>query len=302
MTAAAAQAVAVVGLGNIGYPIASRVHGAVESLRVRDSDDAKAARFVREHPGAAAAESLDELADAAVVLLSLPDSGVVDAVVAGRPDEPGLIAVLSPGSTVIDMSSSRPDRSRSLERDLGGRGIRFLDAPVSGGVKRARDGSLSIMVGGDAALLDEHRALLERIGTTITHVGPAGAGHAAKALNNYVSAAGLVATVEALLAGRGFGIDPLTLVDVFNSSTGRNYTTEHKARQAMLSGTFDSGFGLQLMAKDVRTAVELARVLGVRTALGDAAAAVWTEAAASLAPGADHTEIYSFLERGGATP
>jgi 3-hydroxyisobutyrate dehydrogenase len=302
MTAAAERPVAVVGLGNIGYPIASRVHGGVRSLRVRDSDDAKAARFVREHAGATAAETVGDLSGTAVVLLSLPDSAVVDAVVAGTPDEPGLIDVLSSGSTVIDMSSSRPDRSRSLEQELAGRGIRFLDAPVSGGVRRAFDGSLSIMVGGDAALLDEHRALLERIGTTITHVGPAGAGHAAKALNNYVSAAGLVATVEALLAGRGFGIDPLTLVDVFNSSTGRNYTTEHKARQAMLSGTFDSGFGLQLMAKDVRTAVELAGVLGVRMALGDAAAAVWADAASSLGPGADHTEIYSFLERGRATP
>jgi 3-hydroxyisobutyrate dehydrogenase len=298
MTRATEQAVAVVGLGNIGYPIAARAAGASSSLTVYDVDVAKARRFVTEHPGSLAAGSVADLSAATVVLLSLPDSAAVDAVVAGTAETAGLVDVLARGAAVIDMSSSRPDRSRSLERELAAREIGFLDAPVSGGVKRARDGSLSIMVGGDPALLELHRPLLERIGRTITHVGPAGAGHALKALNNYVSAAGLVATVEALLVGESFGIDPQTMVDVLNSSTGRNYTTEHKARQAMLSGAFDSGFGLGLMAKDVRTAVELGRLVDRPMHVGDVVAAVWGDAAASLSPGADHTEMYRFLGGG----
>ena len=134
------------------------------------------------------------------------------------------------------------------------------------------------------------------MGSTIAYAGAAGAGHAMKALNNYVSAAGLVATVEALLVGDEFGLDPEVVVDVLNSSTGRNNTTENKVKQFMLSGAFNSGFALGLMAKDVRTAVELGDTMGVDMTLGRTVARLWAEAADELQAGADHTEMHRYLQ------
>jgi len=128
-------------------------------------------------------------------------------------------------------------------------------------------------------------------------VGPHGAGHAMKALNNYVSAAGLVATVEALHAGRRFGLDPAVMTDVLNGSTGRNNTTENKVKPFMLSGRYDSGFALALMAKDLHLAMTLAQQVGAPMRLGDAVCALWDDAAAGLGPQADHTEMHRWLDR-----
>ncbi|HEY6355641.1 MAG TPA: NAD(P)-dependent oxidoreductase, partial [Burkholderiaceae bacterium] len=188
--------------------------------------------------------------------------------------------------------------TRSLAARLADAGLDFLDAPVSGGVKRALDGSLAIMVGGDALVLESQRALLGCMGRTVTHVGPAGAGHAMKALNNYVSAAGLVATVEALHAGQRFGLDPAVMTDVLNGSTGRNNTTENKVKAFMLSGRYDSGFALALMAKDLGIATTLAAQVGRPMRLGDAVRAMWDEAAAALPAIADHTEMHRWLAAG----
>jgi 3-hydroxyisobutyrate dehydrogenase len=292
--AGADRAIGFVGLGKIGYPMAARLHEAGGALTVYDLASEQASRFTTEHPDAIAADGLGAFSNAAVVLTSLPDSEAVDSVVLGTATEAGLIDILSAGSVVIDLSSAEPMRSRALARELRERGLHFLDAPVSGGVKRALEGSLSVMVGGDAAQYEEHRDLLDRIGST-TYVGEAGAGHALKALNNYVSAAGLVATVEALLVGQEFGLDAEVMVDVLNNSTGRNYTTENKVKQFMLSGAFDSGFSLGLMTKDLRTAFELGESLGWEMRLGRAVAGVWSEAAEELPATADHTEMYRYL-------
>jgi 6-phosphogluconate dehydrogenase (decarboxylating) len=114
---------------------------------------------------------------------------------------------------------------------------------VSGGVKRAVDGSLAIMVGGPEPIATRCQSLFEAMGKTIKHVGGPGAGHAVKALNNYVSAAGLVAAAEALIVGQAFGLDPAVMTDVFNSSTGRNNSTENKLKQFILSGRFGNWAG-----------------------------------------------------------
>src|SRR5262249_51526818 len=150
-------------------------------------------------PGAKVAADLAAFSTVEAVIAMLPDSDTVDAVVFGQATSRGVIEILPPGAAIIDMSSSHPMRSRALAQTLAERGLHFLDAPVSGGVKRARDGSLAIMVGGDEAQFHRYHDLFERMGEVITYVGGPGAGHALKALNNYVSAAGLVATVEALL-------------------------------------------------------------------------------------------------------
>ena len=166
---------------------------------------------------------------------------------------------LKPGSVVIDMSSSSPVGTRELGPILEKRGIRLIDAPVSNGVKGATAATLAIMVGGDRAIFEQYRPLFEKLGNQIFHAGPLGAGHAVKALNNYVSAAGLVAACEAVITGQRFGLDPAVVVDILNASSGMNNTTKNKFKQHMLSGTFGAGFTTGLMAKDVRTALEVVR-------------------------------------------
>ena len=159
----------------------------------------------------------------------------------------------------------------------------LLDAPVSGGVRRAIDGSLCIMVGGAAADLERARPAFAAMGKTITLCGPAGAGHTMKALNNYLSAAGLVAMCEALVVGEAFGLDPGTMVDVFNTSTGKSNATEVKGRQFVVSRTFAAGFTTGLMAKDLRTAGEVAEHLKLNMPMLKRAVAYWGDANGKLA-------------------
>jgi 3-hydroxyisobutyrate dehydrogenase len=176
-------------------------------------------------------------------------------------------------------------------------GLKLIDAPVSGGVRRVLDGTLTIMAGGDAADVERARPLFEAIGKAIIPTGPIGSGHAVKALNNYVSAAGLAAACEAALIAERFGVDPAVLVDVLNVSTGKNNSTEVKMKPFVLSGSFASGFAMALMAKDLRTAADLARQLGIGENGTGAAAGLWTEASSALGKSADHTEIHRFLAR-----
>jgi 3-hydroxyisobutyrate dehydrogenase len=284
-----------VGIGKMGAPMAARLHAAGHPLVVHDQRADAVRTFADAHAGVVVARRLDALAECEAVITMLPDSAAVEAVLLGEAATPGLIGVLGKGSLLIDMSSCAPLRTRALAARLAAAGLDFLDAPVSGGVKRALDGSLAIMVGGDALVFESQRALLGCMGRTLTHVGPAGAGHAMKALNNYVSAAGLVATVEALHAGQRFGLDPAVMTDVLNGSTGRNNTTENKVKAFMLSGRYDSGFALALMAKDLGIAMTLGSQVGSPMRLGDAVRTMWDEAAADLGPAADHTEMHRWL-------
>lgn len=192
------------------------------------------------------------------------------------------------------MGSSDPTRTRENQRRLAEMGIAMVDAPVSGGVRRAVDGSLAIMAGGAAADVQRAQPALAALGKQVVHVGPPGAGHAVKALNNYVSAAGLLAACEALVAAQRFGIDPSVANAVFNASTGRNNTTENKVEAFMLNGRFDSGFALALMRKDIDTARATMAELGSAHAFVDACSALWNEAERTLPAGADHTAMFAF--------
>ena len=185
---------------------------------------------------------------------------------------------LAPGAIVVEMSSSAPLGTRKLGEEMIAAGFEFIDAPVSGGVKRAVDGTLAIMVGGEPATIDRVDPVLAAMGRSIFRTGVLGSGHAMKALNNYVSAAGLVAAVEALQVGRKFGLDPDLMADILNVSSGKNNTTELKLKQFIISQTFNAGFPLRLMAKDVRTADELAHALGLSTPLADLCAKLWDDA------------------------
>lgn len=282
--------VGVIGLGAMGSPIATNFATAGYRLAVRDADADAQSRFVEEHETAYAA---DDFADCTIVVLILPSSDIVDHVVLG---DQGLLTQLSAGTVLVDMGSSVPSRTQALAAAAASRGIEFVDAPVSGGVVRAERADLAIMVGGDTAALDRVRPLLEATGSRIVHVGPVGSGHAAKALNNLLSATGLVAAAEVLLVGRSFGIDPSTLLAVINASSGRNQATETKYEQFILSKTYRSGFGAALMRKDIGIALDLARQENVPTVLGDTLGRLWGRAVDGLDDGADHTEVVRHLE------
>jgi 3-hydroxyisobutyrate dehydrogenase len=220
----------------------------------------------------------------------------VDAVVHGA----GLLDALAPGTVLVDMGSSEPLRTRALAEHVAERGAVLVDAPVSGGVSGATAGTMTIMVGGPEDVVAPLVPLFGVLGR-MRHVGPAGAGHALKALNNLMSAAHLLASSEALLAGQRFGLDPAVMLDAVNGSSGRSGSTENKWPNFVLPGTFDSGFTLGLMLKDIRIALGLAEATGAPSALAARTVELWAEAAAALGPAADHTEIVRWLrqERGG---
>jgi len=284
--------IAFIGLGNMGQPMAARLIGAGFRVRGFDKSAPGRERFEAE-TGGTAVDSLEAaVSNAAAVVTMLPTGKIVHSVVeAMRPH-------LRPGMVVVDMSSSEPIATRNLGEELIAAGYALVDAPVSGGVKRAIDGTLAIMVGGDDTSIDQVEPLLKAMGRSVFRTGPLGSGHAMKALNNYVSGAGLVAAVEALKVGRAFGLDPDVMVDVLNASTGRNNSTEVKLKQFVISETYGSGFHLGLMAKDIRTADVLAKQLGVDVPLADRTADLWDQAAEQLGAMADHTEIARFRSPG----
>jgi 3-hydroxyisobutyrate dehydrogenase len=283
------RTVAFIGLGRMGRPMAARL--AAAGYAVRAYDKAVTAPI----KGTIACASPAEAAEGVQVLVTmLPDGRAVRASLLGRN---GAAAALLPRSIVIDMSSCEPMGTRVLGAELARRGIEMLDAPVSGRVDGARAGTLTIMVGGHPSTLKRVRPVLETMGKRIFLAGPLGAGHAVKALNNYIAAAGTIAAFEAIIVGRSFGLDPALMTDIFNSSAARNSTTENKLKQHVLSGAFGSGFALALMAKDVGIAAGLARSLRVDAALVRRTRDLWRAAERKLPPGADHTEVYAWLER-----
>ena len=288
--------IAFIGLGQMGAPMARNLLKAGCTVRGYDRDTQVAQRFAGSSGFDWCASAAEVAQGADFVILMLPDSAIVDAVLWDGGS--ALARVMKPGALVIDMSSSDPMHSRENAQRLKSQGLGFIDAPVSGGVKKAEAGTLAIMIGGDASLVGRARPILEAMGKTLTHVGDAGAGHAVKALNNYVSAAGLLAVCEALSAATKFGIDPQLVNQVFNASTGRNNTTENKVESFMLSGAFNSGFSLGLMKKDLETANRFITQVESASEFSAGCVKIWQEADEALGKGADHTEMYKYILRG----
>ncbi|WP_102225234.1 NAD(P)-dependent oxidoreductase [Acidimangrovimonas sediminis] len=283
------KTIGFIGLGMMGTPMTACLAKAGFPLLLADADTARAETLCAER--GARMLTPETAGEVDVLITMLPKSDIVEQVLLAD----GWADRLKPGTAVIDMSSSEPMRSRKLGEVLTGKGLGYLDAPVSGGVKRAVDGTLAILVGGDAELLEACRPVLDAMGGSILHIGAAGSGHAAKALNNFVSASALMATVEALHVAAKFGIDPAVMTDVLNASTGRSNTSENKVKPFMLSGTFGSGFSLALMDKDLGIAGALAEQVGYPMQVGAHNIAVWHEVAGRAGPAADHTEMYRFL-------
>ena len=288
--------VGFIGLGNMGTPMAHHLADAGYRLSVLDADPAAVERFAGSHPceRPASPEALGH--QCPVVITMLPNGDIVREVLLGKDGAAGGLAA---GAIVIDMSSSSPLGTRRLAEELTARGIALVDAPVSGGVVKAEQGALAIMAGGMEDTVERCRPLLETMGK-VFHTGSTGTGHAMKSLNNFLSAATLAVTAEAVLAGARFGLEPERMVDIINASTGRSNSSEHKYPTFVLNRRFDSGFALGLMAKDLRLAAELAGSGGTAHELIDMISDLWSRAEAELGFSADNTEIVRYLESGEA--
>ena len=303
-----AGVVGFVGLGNMGIPMTRRLVGAGYQVRGHDMSADAVAAFEAigtsdTGGGVTAVATLAAVGDGAdAVILMLPDSDIVERVVLGRlASEPaegtagGLLASLPAGATIIDMSSSDPARTRALAARAALAGVTLIDAPVSGGVSGARAGTLMIMVGGPAAAFERFAPMLAALGKKVIHAGDVGAGHAIKALNNLMSAAHLLASSEALIAGRRFGLDPAVMLEIVNGASGRSGSTENKWPNYVLTEKYDAGFSIRLMVKDVKLALGIEHATGVPSAASEAVVATWEAALADLPPDADHTAIARWL-------
>jgi 3-hydroxyisobutyrate dehydrogenase len=281
--------VGFIGLGAMGTPMARRLVGHFP-LNVYDADPAALARWADVDGVEVAGDAGEAARGAAAVVLMLPDSAAVEAVF------PALLEALDPGAIILDMSSSDPRSTRELQGRARAAGLGMVDAPVSGGVAGAEAGSLTAMVGG----LEDDAVAVESLLAGMTGVrfgvGGPGAGHAVKALNNLLSAAGIAITAEAIEVGSRFGVDAERMIEVFNSSSGRNWATEYKYPEFVLQDRFTSGFRLGLQRKDVDTALDLATSSRCRTPLAAATAKAWSEAEGTLGADADHTEFARLSE------
>lgn len=285
------QRIALIGLGQMGLPMAENLRAG--GFPVVGYDAMVEARANAESRGLPTADSLvDALDNADVVITMLPNGKIVQDVLLGG----DVFRHAKAGALLLEMSSSEPGHTIALKEKVSPH-LQVIDAPVSGGVKRAISGELTIMVGGDAEVVEVVRPVLDCIGARNIHCGPVGAGHAMKAINNFLSGSGVVAAIEAIRLGSAFGLSPDTMTDVLNASSGKNNATDVKMKQFILSGTFGSGFALGLMAKDIAIAARLADQLGLDLPNLRQTSEVWSQAAETLGGAADHTRIYEYLTR-----
>ena len=287
--------VGFVGVGNMGWPMAACLVKAGFTVNVNDSRREVANNFVQQ-VGGTAPDTLRQLAAGSdVVVTMLPTSVIVERVLSGGDDN--LFAGMKPGTVVIEMSSGVPSVTQVLAQRVAELGGVMIDAPVSGGVPRAKTGQLAIMVGGDNAVIDKVMPVLSAMGTSVLRTGGVGSGQAMKALNNLVSTGGFLIGIEALLIGQRFGLDAGVMTDVLNAATGMNNSTQKKFRQYVLSRKFDAGFTMGLLAKDVSIAMQVGRETGTAAPLSALVKEMIVSAESMFGPNADHTEMAKLCER-----
>jgi len=275
--------------------MASRLARASFELTVFDVDTERQRQFLSEFSGNGAGSLKEVGAASELVITMLPDGKVVRRTVFGNGQD-CLTDSMERGTILVDMSSSSPTGTQELGRELGEAGVAMVDAPVSGGVSRAETGTLAIMAGGDPEVVECCKAVFQAMGNKFFYTGQIGSGHAMKALNNMLSAVGLIGAAEVLLVGRRFGLDPRVMIEVLNSSTGRNNSTEVKFEKFVFSRSFASGFSLDLMVKDITTAVDLARDTQTPFIFSSLCRELWACARTNLGQGLDHTDVVRWFE------
>ena len=278
-----------IGLGNMGFPMAQNLAKEKQhNIYVFDLNIETLKKNLWPE-NVVPTNDLSELAaNSDTVITCLPDISIVQEVYYGNK---GILSNLKEGTLAIDMSSSDPHLTIELGNTLTKMGVDLIDAPVSGGVKKAISGELAILVGGDKPNVEKAMPILTLMGGKIIHTGSLGSGQACKCLNNLCSATGLLVVAEALSLAEKFGVIPDTFIDVLNYSSGKNNSTENKFHQFILSEKFNSGFRMDLMNKDILTALNLANSLKVDFSLSKTSIDKWKRAENELELGCDHTEI-----------
>ena len=232
--------------------------------------------------------SIKELSDKEVIIFMLPDGKIVNKVVQE-------LINFGTKSIMIDMSSSDPNDTLNLGNELSKKNIEFIDAPVSGGVARAITGKLIIMVGGKEVTINKVNKILNVMGS-VKRAGPLGSGHAMKSLNNYVSAAGLIASFEALNTAKKYGIESKDFIAIINGATGKNNTTEVKLEKFVVSEKYNSGFALDLMIKDVSIADQLIKKMSSDNPLSKQVLEYLEKSYKIVGKNSDHTEVFKVLK------
>lgn len=286
------ETTAFLGLGAMGTPMAAhlarRAREAGGRALVWNRTGAKAAAHAREHGSEAV--TLSRAARADVIFSCLPTSREVDEVVGA------LEADLRPGTVWVDCTSGHPEAARRQAARLSERGVAFLDAPVSGGTAGAQAGTLTVMVGGEAGVLERVRPVLAFAGKVV-HVGGTGAGFAVKAVNNALLAVNLWAAGEGLAALARAGVDVAPALEVINASSGRSNASENLVGQRVLTREFPLTFGLGLLAKDVGIAADVVRGAGASAPVLMQTEALFRAAATVVGAGEDHTAALRLLEQ-----
>ena len=270
------KTIGFIGLGMMGSRMVHHLKGQA-SLIVYDVD-AKLTGEVAQASGAAAAASLDDFKLADAVILMLPNSSIIDGVVKGHDNQTGLLDVLQEGSLILDMSSATPGNSIANAQEAAKRGIAYVDAPVSGGPAGAESGKLAIMAGCEVDHFAAIEPLLNRMGANVVRTGAVGSGHAVKALNNLLAATILQATGEIFAAGEKFGLDPAIMQKVISASSGGSFMSSVTWPKAVLDKTWDFGFSLALMTKDVGIGMSILNDAGVKAPVCETNAHIWKAA------------------------
>jgi 3-hydroxyisobutyrate dehydrogenase len=285
--------VAFLGLGAIGTPIAGHL-ARRGRMTVWNRTATRALDFAREHDARAVGTPREAAAGAEVVITCLPTSREVEGLLDGGD---GLLAGLGRGALLIDCTSGDPGTSRRIAERLAQLDVAFADAPVSGGTGGAEAGTLTIMVGGSRDTFDRARPVLAAFGKRIEHMGPVGAGHAMKAVNNALLAVNILAIGEGLAALVKAGVPARTAVEVLNASSGRSFVSESLVPERVLTGRWPRTFRLALLDKDVGIARTFLRDVGVEGPMFDFAGRLYGHARAELGDAADHVEAIRLIER-----
>jgi 3-hydroxyisobutyrate dehydrogenase len=275
----------------MGSALAARLAEA-HDLLVTDIDPAAVERMVA--LGARAADGPAALADMPLVITCLPSSTEVEQVLFAPG---GLLEADGRGKVVVDMTSGDPLVTRQMAERARARGAELVDAPVSGGVSGAREGTIAIMVGASNELFQRVKPLLAEISPRVFHAGECGTGHAMKAINNMVSSCARIATFEGLVLAAKAGIDPARFAEILASGSGRGYVADTTLPRFVLADRADQGFGLALMYKDLVLATRLGEALGARLSAGELARDTFLRALGELGPDVDITQLVRIFER-----
>jgi len=282
-----------IGLGNMGMPMSKNLVKSGYKLTVFDMNSKVVDELVA--VGAAKGANPKDVANKSdIVILSLPNSKIIESVVCG---ENGAAEGLTTGNILIDMSSAEPSSTRKIAGILKSKRVDMLDAAISGGPAGAAEKKMSIMVGGQKDVFEKYHSVLDDLGNNVFLVGEIGAGHTLKSVNNLLYGAIFVATCEAIVLGTKAGLDPKIMIDVISKSAGRNFAVDVKFKSNVLNRDFNPGFSLDLLHKDMAIALKLAQELKYPISLCSYAQDVLTEGQIKGMGVMDHTAVVKKYEQ-----